>query len=156
MTRRLAVMALLTAAAGLASCDRETGPAADKVEPAAATARAETPVAATAPAAPEPTSLPAGEAIEGAPAFAVVYPGGVVETTPLNGPNKSLWKSVASSMLDTLMLSRPANWNVSMRFMWIDPNCDGGRSHAPLSRRLGKRGRPPTYDGGSDSVSEPL
>ena len=71
--------ALITAGAGLASCDRETGSASAKVEPPSAAVEAETPAAAAPAAAP----LPAGEAIEGAPAFAVVYPGGVVETTPL-------------------------------------------------------------------------
>lgn len=74
--------ALLTAGAGLASCDRETDSASAKVESPSARVEAETPAVAT-PAAPEAAPLPAGEAIEGAPAFAVVYPGGVVETTPL-------------------------------------------------------------------------
>lgn len=74
--------ALMAAGAGLASCDRETGSTSAKVEPPSAAVEAETP-AAPAPAAPAAAPLPAGEAIEGAPAFAVVYPGGVVETTPL-------------------------------------------------------------------------
>lgn len=86
MMRRLAttalLTALLTAGAGLASCDRETGSAKGEVEPASVAVEAETPAVAE-PTAPEAAPLPAGEAIEGAPAFAVIYPGGVVETTPL-------------------------------------------------------------------------
>ena len=74
--------ALMAVGAGLASCDRETGSARPKVEPPSAAVEAETP-AAPAAAAPAAAPLPAGEAIEGAPAFAVVYPGGVVEATPL-------------------------------------------------------------------------
>lgn len=87
MARRLTVIALL-AAAGLASCDRDGGPA-DTPASGAESARAEAPVSKadvegmTASPSPPEATLPAGEAIEGAPAFAVIYPGGVVETTPL-------------------------------------------------------------------------
>lgn len=90
MTRRLTVIALL-AAASLASCDRDAAPA-DTAAPDAGSARAEVPSVPNSGAADDagaaaPASataiLPAGDAIDGAPAFAVVYPGGVVETTPL-------------------------------------------------------------------------
>lgn len=87
MARRLTVMALL-AAAGLASCDRGGAPA-DTPAAGAGSARAEAPVSKAevegtiSPPSPPEAALPAGEAIEGAPVFAVVYPGGVVETTPL-------------------------------------------------------------------------
>lgn len=90
MTRRLTVIALL-AAAGLVSCERDGAPA-DKAAPDAGSARAEVPSvpdsgeannAETAAPASSAAALPAGEAIDGAPAFAVVYPGGMVETTPL-------------------------------------------------------------------------
>jgi len=90
MTRRLTVIALL-AAAGLASCDRDGAPA-EKAATDAGSARAEVPSvpdsrggneAETPAPVSAATALPAGEAIDGAPAFAVVYPGGVVETTPL-------------------------------------------------------------------------
>ncbi len=90
MTRRLTVIALL-AAAGLASCDRDGAPT-EKAEPDAGSARAEVSSvpdsvganeAETSAPVSAATALPAGDAIDGAPAFAVVYPGGVVETTPL-------------------------------------------------------------------------
>ena len=88
MTRRLVVIALLTATAGLASCDRNSGPTteapATKVDAgSSAGVPEEAAEAAHAPSAPSSTALPDGEAIKGAPAFAVVYPGGVLETTPL-------------------------------------------------------------------------
>lgn len=83
-------MIALLAATGLASCDQGGAAPTGDAEPAPASgsARAEVPEADLAPAAPPSTATPstaapAGEAIDGAPAFAVVYPGGVVETTPL-------------------------------------------------------------------------
>lgn len=88
MTRRLVLIALLTATSGLASCDRNGGAttAGDRPDSVAA-AGADAPDASSepahTPAASPAAPLAAGEAIEGAPAFAVIYPGGVLETTPL-------------------------------------------------------------------------
>lgn len=83
MRSRLAVIALFGAAAGLASCDGEKADKAAGAAPDAAHAEAVAPGTVQAPSlAPSqaPASAGGGAAVAGAPAFAVVFPGGEVDT----------------------------------------------------------------------------
>jgi hypothetical protein len=87
MKRTLAATALVTALA-LAGCS----PPAEKAAPAAAEAAAETAPKAAPPAAAAPAESPAdaaAPAAPGAPAFAVVYPGGIAQgpVTVARGPD---------------------------------------------------------------------
>lgn len=87
MKRTLAATALVTALA-LAGCS----PPAEKAAPAAAEAAAETAPKAAPPAAAAPAESPAdaaAPAAPGAPAFAVVYPGGIARgpVTVARGPD---------------------------------------------------------------------
>ena len=78
--KRIVAAALMAGAAGLAACDRKAADPAATADPTTATAApttsaSETPVAPSA-AFESPAAQPI---VEGAPAFAVLYPGGEIE-----------------------------------------------------------------------------
>ena len=85
MRSRLTVIALIGATAGLASCKGGEGGA--KADAAAPEARAEAPAApdaaieASSVAVVAPPVVVADAAVSGSPAFAVLYPGGRLDTT---------------------------------------------------------------------------
>lgn len=78
--KRIVAAALMAGAAGLAACDRTAADPAATADPTTATA-APTTSASETPVAPSVASeSPAAQPIvEGAPAFAVLYPGGEIE-----------------------------------------------------------------------------